>query len=68
MPSGKYDVKKGMAGLLDTDVIKIGNKWYEYSTAGNILFGYYSRAAGFDLGTIQKGAGGVQVFDYLIIC
>jgi len=64
MPNGKYDVKLGMEKLLNTQVIKIGSKWYEYSTAGNILFGYYSHAAGFTLQELQKGAGAVQVYDY----
>jgi RHS repeat-associated protein len=63
-PGGKYDVKLKIQGVLHTDVVKIGNNWYEYSTTGNILFGYYSNAAGFTLEEIQKGAGYVQKYDY----
>jgi hypothetical protein len=62
-PWGKYDVKLKIADELG-DVVKIGDKWYENSTPGNILFGYYSHAAGFSLLEIQKGAGEVQRFDY----
>jgi RHS repeat-associated protein len=62
-PGGKYDVKLEIKSQLGRTV-KIGNKWYEYSTVGNILFGYYSHAAGFELETIQRGAGWAQQYDY----
>jgi hypothetical protein len=62
-PGGKFDVKLKIYSELG-DTVKIGSKWYEYSTVGNILFGYYSHAAGFSLEEIQKGAGEVQRFDY----
>jgi len=62
-PGGKFDVKLEILNMLGNNV-KIGNKWYEYSVTGNILFGYYSNAAGFDLKSIQKGAGWAQRYDY----
>jgi len=43
---------------------KIGNNWYEYSTAGNILYGFYGKAAGFTDFELHAGAGKAQIDDY----
>ena len=59
----KYDVKDNILAELG-DPIKIGDKWYEYSTPGNILFGFYGKAAGFDEYELRRGAGFAQKLDY----
>ena len=60
----KYDVKYKMLELFKGDPIKIGNNWYEYSTAGNILYGFYGKAAGFSEFELRAGAGKAQRDDY----
>lgn len=59
----KYDVKDNILAELG-DPIKIGDKWYEYSTPGNILFGFYGKAAGFSEFELRYGAGFAQKLDY----
>ncbi|MCK6584578.1 MAG: polymorphic toxin type 44 domain-containing protein [Anaerolineales bacterium] len=59
----KYDVKDKME-LLVGKSIKIGNNWYEFSTAGNILYGFYGKAAGFNALELHAGAGKAQLDDY----
>jgi hypothetical protein len=46
------------------DPVRIGGMWFEYSTAGNILYGFYGRAAGFSLLELQAGAGWAQIEDH----
>jgi hypothetical protein len=60
----KYDVKDNILAELK-DPIKIGDSWYEYSTPGNILFGFYGKAAGFDEEELRRGAGIAQQLDYM---
>lgn len=59
----KYDVKDNILIELG-DSIRLGDKWYEYSTPGNILFGFYGKAAGFDEFELRRGAGFAQEQDY----
>jgi hypothetical protein len=60
----KYDVKDKILVQIGLDT-KIGDGWYEYSTAGNILFGFYGKAAGFTEDELRVGAGTAQMLDYL---
>jgi hypothetical protein len=60
----KFDVKLKIHDQLG-DPIKLGGRWYEYSTPGNILFGFYGTAAGYDSETLHRGAGGAQLWDYV---
>ena len=53
----KISITLGQSILIDGD-------WYEFSTAGNILFGYYGRAAGFSTQSLHAGAGVAQVIDF----
>jgi len=45
--------------------IRLGDYWFEYSTAGNILYGFNGAAAGFSLQGLHAGAGAAQVLDHL---
>jgi len=58
----RFDVKDEM---LDTvgPIIKLGDYWYEYTTAGNILYGFYGLAAGYNEEILHKGAGYAQATD-----
>jgi RHS repeat-associated protein len=59
----KYDVKD----KIKTEVgrtVKIGSKWFEWSTTGNILYGFYGLAAGFTKGELHAGAGLAQIKDH----
>ncbi len=44
--------------------VRIGGQWFEYSTAGNILYGFYGTAAGFTPIELYIGAGVAQLADY----
>ena len=46
-------------------VIKLGDSWFEYSTAGNILFGYYGAAWGFSSAELHSGAAVAQLQDFI---
>jgi hypothetical protein len=59
----KYDVKDKIELQLGKNT-KIGNNWYEYSTSGNILYGFYGKAAGFTEFELRAGAGAAQLADY----
>jgi hypothetical protein len=61
--SKKYDVKDNMLESLG-HTIKIGNNWYEYSTAGNILYGFYGKEAGWTDLELYAGAGIAQYEDW----
>jgi len=60
----KYDVKDKIKGELG-ETIKLGDNWYEYSTPGNILYGFYGLAAGFSESELHAGGGVAQILDYL---
>jgi hypothetical protein len=62
--SMKYDVKDNMLEDLGR-TIKIGDNWYEYSTAGNILYGFYGKEAGWTDFELYVGAGKAQIEDWL---
>jgi hypothetical protein len=59
------DVKRKMERGLGPSTM-IADHWYEYSTAGNILFGFLSEAAGFDPIETHGGAGAAQIWDYAV--
>ena len=59
----KYDVKDEIKNQLGNKT-KIGDQWFEYSTAGNILYGFYGRAVGFSKTELRAGAGYAQWADY----
>lgn len=44
--------------------VKIGNNWLEFSTPGNIMFGFYGSAAGFSPRSLYAGGGVAQHIDY----
>ena len=46
-------------------VIKLGDSWFEYSTAGNIIFGYYGAAWGISSFELHGGASVAQLIDYI---
>jgi RHS repeat-associated protein len=58
----KFDVKLQIRETLG-ETIQLGNNWYEYSTAGNILYGFYGLAAGFSKTELSGGAGLAQLND-----
>jgi len=60
----KYDVKVKIEEHIG-NTVKLGDNWYEYSTPGNILFGFYGLAAGFSKSELHWGAGGAQVLDFI---
>ncbi|MDT8306750.1 MAG: polymorphic toxin type 44 domain-containing protein [Anaerolineae bacterium] len=57
------DVKDKILRELGT-TIQLGGVWFEYSTPGNILFGYYGSAWGFAPVELHAGAGFAQLQDY----
>jgi hypothetical protein len=56
------DVKDKIEDLLG-DKIRLGDFWFEYSTPGNILFGFYGTAWGWDSTSLHIGAGFAQIMD-----
>jgi hypothetical protein len=58
----RFDVKLKIKQNLGHD-IKLGKHWYEYSTPGNILYGFYGSAAGYASEILHTGAGYAQVND-----
>lgn len=46
--------------------IRLGGDWFEYSTPGNIHYGFVGAAAGFSLPELHAGAGVAQVRDLLV--
>jgi hypothetical protein len=59
----RFDVKDKMLAL-GLNPVKLGDNWYEYSTPGNFLYGFYGVAAGFTGETLHQGAGIAQILDY----
>jgi hypothetical protein len=60
----RFDVKDKILLNLGHD-IKLGSNWYEYSVTGNILYGFYGSAAGYESEILHKGAGYAQITDNL---
>ena len=58
-----WDFKVVMKKDLGTP-IRIGGQWFEYSTAGNILYGFTGTAAGFTPIELDLGAGYAQLRDH----
>lgn len=59
----QWDIKIEMKAQLGPDVV-IGGMWFEYSTPGNIAYGFLGAAMGFSKAEIAIGAGGAQAYDY----
>jgi RHS repeat-associated protein len=59
-----YDVKKVMEVEFDKSPIKIGSNWYEYSTAGNIIYGFYGTEVGYSADMLYLGAAKAQFDDW----
>ncbi len=57
------DVKDQVLTRLGS-TIKIGDYWFEYSTVGNITYGFYGSAWGFSRQILHLGAGKAQRDDY----
>jgi hypothetical protein len=47
------------------ETVKFGSQWYEFSTPGNILYGFYGLAAGFAKQELHVGAGVAQWQDHV---
>jgi hypothetical protein len=62
----KYDIKDKMLKYLQGKSTNLGNGWFEYSTAGNILFGFYGESVGFSPLELHVGAGYAQVQDFIL--
>ncbi|HPP62406.1 MAG TPA: polymorphic toxin type 44 domain-containing protein, partial [Anaerolineales bacterium] len=60
----KYDVKDKIELKLG-QTIKLDDQWYEFSTPGNILYGFYGLAAGFTKQELHAGAGVAQWLDHI---
>ncbi len=60
----RFDVKDKIYDDLG-EVVKLGQQWYEYSITGNILYGFYGIAAGYDKDSLHAGAGFAQLADFL---
>jgi hypothetical protein len=61
---GYFDIKQNMRSTIGPgEPIKLGNNWYDYSTAGNMMYGYYGAAAGYSLSELHAGAGAAQMLD-----
>lgn len=60
-----FDIKVGIQDQIGS-AVKLGDTWYEYSTPGNIAFGFYGAAAGFDISVLLLGAGYAQTEDWLL--
>jgi len=57
-----FDFKHAILEKLG-DRIRLGSEWFEYSTPGNILYGFFGGAAGFSLDELHGGASAAQVLD-----
>jgi len=60
----KYDVKDQIRSTLGFEIIILDDQAYEYSTAGNMLYGFYGRAAGYSSEILHAGAGVAQLSDH----
>jgi len=64
--SAPWDFKDQIRQNLRSESIRLGSQWFEYSTPGNILFGFNGAAAGFSLQELHVGAGVAQLRDYVV--
>jgi len=60
----KYDVKDKIYETLRGQVIILDGQAYEYSTVGNMLYGFYGREAGYTSKILHAGAGAAQYGDH----
>ena len=60
----KYDVKDKIFALLKTDVVILAGEAFEFSTVGNVLYGFYGASAGYDPAMLHTGAGIAQLGDH----
>ncbi len=63
---GPWDFKEKIEEDIGKEM-RLGGYWFEYSTVGNILYGFYGAAANFPLKLLQAGAGAMQVVDRYIL-
>jgi RHS repeat-associated protein len=61
-----FDIKRNIEREFQGGPIKLGEHWYEYSMPGNIAYGFYGAAAGYDLPLLHAGAGAAQLKDAYI--
>ncbi len=62
-----WDIKIEMEKQLGRELV-IGGEWFEYSTPGNIAYGFLGAALGFSKAEIYGGAGVAQAGDYATGC
>ena len=58
-----FDFKDNILSELGNST-KLGSDWFEYSTSGNILYGYYGASTSFSKDALHLGAGFAQAMDY----
>lgn len=58
-----FDIKRNIGAISNEGAIRMGADWYEYSTPGNIAYGFYGAAAGYDIFVLRLGAGAAQSKD-----
>jgi hypothetical protein len=63
--SARWDFKDAIRETAGGEAIKLGQEWFEYSTPGNMLYGFTGAAAGFSLVELRVGASYAQVRDDL---
>ncbi len=63
--SAPWDFKDKIKGELE-ERIRLGSDWFEYSTPGNIHYGFVGAAAGFSLPELRAGAGAAQLRDHCV--
>jgi len=59
----RWDFKDAIRGMAAGEAIKLGQEWFEYSTPGNMLYGFTGAAADFSLVELHAGASVAQVWD-----
>ncbi len=64
--SGPWDFKDKIFEVSRGEGVRLGGHWFEYSTPGNILYGFNGAAAGFTLEELHGGAGIAQLRDHLL--
>ena len=64
--SGPWDFKDKIFEVSRGEGVLLGGHWFEYSTPGNILYGFNGAAAGFKLEELHVGAGIAQLRDHLV--
>jgi hypothetical protein len=64
--NARYDIKKNMQEMIGDEVVLCGIDgcaWVDYSTPGNILYGYLSGERGIPQGISLVAAGARQILD-----